>query len=169
MLTLDDCLHRVDAELTSARVAVFGDTQPSTVREDAYGDRGTRSATLSPRPPDEADGKPMTGEERNRAFQSLQPAVQKAYLAFQYAESTRGTRLEDREAYDLITEDGIPSNRGSAGSLTDYELPEFDTWARQLRTARNALREQKYIRRGAARPTRSVVKGSSLENQRDDA
>jgi hypothetical protein len=102
------------------------------------------------------------------AFQGLTPAERKAYLAFFLAESKQGCRLEDREAHKLLDEEGISTDQGDLGELTDYELPNFDTWSRQLRRARMALQEQKYKRRGKAPATRSIVKGSQLENQTSD-
>ena len=65
--------------------------------------------------------------------------MRKAYLAFQYAETLNGRRLEDREAYDWLRENGIDQGKGDVGELIDYKLPAFDTWSRQLRNARNLL------------------------------
>jgi hypothetical protein len=113
------------------------------------------------------EGEPLTGAERDKAFQALEPAVRKAYLAYQYAESKKGGRLEDPEAYELLDEDGI-TDQGNRGELIDYALPILATWSRQLRDARKALGEQKYKRRGH-RTTRSIVKGNQLENQTGDA
>jgi len=116
----------------------------------------------------EIDAKePLTGAERDSAFKALEPAEQKAYLAFQYAESRMGRGLQDRDAHELLEEEGIPSDGGNTGDLIDYEPPNFDTWSRQLRTARRALGEQKR-RRGRGRTTRSIVKVDQIENQTAD-
>jgi hypothetical protein len=116
----------------------------------------------------EDEAKLLTGAARDEAFQSLQPATQRAYLAFEYAESKGGRRLEDREAYDWLAENGITADQGNLGLLVDYTLPGFDTWTRQLREARKTLGEQKYKRRGRARTTRSIVTGTQIENQKGD-
>lgn len=114
------------------------------------------------------EGGPLTGTERDKAFQKLERAVRQAYLSYQFAESKRGCRLEDKEAYDLLVEEGISTDQGNLGELIDYSLPNFQTWSRQLRDARKALREQKYNRRGR-RPARSIVNGNKLENQTGDS
>lgn len=71
--------------------------------------------------------------------------------------------MEDREAYDWLKENGIPSNRGDRGEKTDYKLPVFDTWTRQLREARRLLGESKYSRRGRRRLGKSIVKADQIE------
>jgi hypothetical protein len=109
---------------------------------------------------------PLAGAARKRAFQALELAVKKAYLAFDYAESKAEGKLEDKEAYQLLKEEGIPQE--NSGLLANYELPDFGTWTRYLRKAREALGEQKYQRRGRARPTRSIVTGKQIENQTAD-
>jgi hypothetical protein len=109
----------------------------------------------------------LVGANREELIQGMLPSVRLAYLAFMYAESKAARRLEDREAYDLLNEEGIPSGAGDRGELTEYQLPTFETWSRQLRKAREALGEQKYTRR-AGRPTgRSIVRGSQVEQQQD--
>jgi hypothetical protein len=110
------------------------------------------------------------GEEVTQlTLDDLEPADQKAYLAFQCAESKAGKKLEDREAHDLLKEEGIPDRAGDKGKLIDYRLPSFDTWAKQLRNARKALGEQKYKRRGRARIGRSIVAGDQIETQHDES
>ncbi len=74
----------------------------------------------------------------------LEPATRKAYMSFTYAEAKAERRLQDRDAYDLLEEQGIDVE---SGELTDYELPEFSNWSRYLRKARNATGEQKYTPR----------------------
>jgi hypothetical protein len=96
----------------------------------------------------------------------MEPAVRRAYLAFCYAETKAGKRLEDREAYNLLRDEGIPDD---AGELGDYKLPHaFDTWARYLRDARNVLDERKYTRRGGRPVGKSIVKGDQIEQLRAD-
>ena len=114
-------------------------------------------------------GAGLTPEQRKAAFGQLQPAVRKAYLAFQYAETMRGRRLEDREAHDWLKEDGIDQDKLSAGELADYEVPTtFDTFRRYVTEARQALGESKHTRR-AGRPTgRSIASGREIERQRGD-
>jgi hypothetical protein len=41
-------------------------------------------------------------------------------------------------------------------------LPAFDTWAKQLRNARNPLGEQKYTRRGGRPTGRSIVASKEI-------
>jgi len=96
----------------------------------------------------------------------LKPSDRKAYLAYQYAETMVGRRLQDREAYDWLEENGIDTSRGDVGELADYELPAFDTWAKQLRNARKPLGEQKYTRRGGRAAGKSIVAGKDVEYQR---
>lgn len=79
---------------------------------------------------------------RYAGLAKLSPAHRKAYLAFLYAELKRGERLEDRVAWELLRDDGIQDVNQS--DLQDYELPEFDTWSRYLRSARNSIRERKH-------------------------
>jgi hypothetical protein len=105
------------------------------------------------------------GQQTADILAHLEPAARKAYFAFVYAESKAGKQVGDREAYNLLNEEGIPDDAGSRGELADYRLPAFETWVRQLRTARRALGEQKYNRR-AGRPTgKSIVKGHEIEHQ----
>ena len=44
--------------------------------------------------------------------------MRKAYLAFQYAETLNGRRMEDRDAYDWLHENGIDLGKGDRGELT---------------------------------------------------
>src|SRR5262249_41034499 len=88
----------------------------------------------------------LTPDQRQEAIRNLQPAVRKAYLACEYGGARAGKDMEDREAYHWFKEEGPPDENdpGDWGELAGYRLPGPDTWARQLRKARNALREQKY-------------------------
>lgn len=96
-------------------------------------------------------------ESRRAALEKLPRAAQMAYWSFRYTESKVGRQLKDREAWDLLREEGLPAKNRFA----DYELPEFDTWARYLRQARESLGEQKYSPRGS-RAARSVVRRRDL-------
>jgi hypothetical protein len=110
--------------------------------------------------------KPAAGGEA--VLRQLEPAVRKAYLAFQYAQTMNGRRLPDPEAYDWLKENGIDSDKGDVGELGDYQLPAFDTWSRQLRFARNLLGEQKYTRRAGRKHGQSIAKGNQIEYQKGD-
>ena len=92
----------------------------------------------------------------------MRPAYRKAYLAFQYAESKAGKRLQDREAYELLKDEGIPTDKGDLGQLADYELPAFATWSRQVRKARKLLGDQKYTPRAGRTTSKSVVKREEI-------
>ncbi|MCC6127400.1 MAG: hypothetical protein IT426_20775 [Pirellulales bacterium] len=101
--------------------------------------------------------------DRGAILRGLQPADRKAYLSFQYAESKVGKKLEDREAYDILNEEDIPTDEGDLGELVDYKLPAFGTWAKQLRNARKPLGDQKYTCRGGRTAGQSIVSGREIE------
>ena len=109
---------------------------------------------------------PGDGPNRYAALETLQPKEYKAWLSFEYAETKAGRRLQDRDAWDWLTENGTDST--GSGELANYELPAFDTWARYLRIARNAVGEQKHRRRTPPTPGRSVVRGDKLDRQKPD-
>ena len=102
-------------------------------------------------------GRATSGDkEKNNGIEALRPAARKAYLTYQVAELKAGSRLEDREAYDLLKEKGLSDNTNGLGELDEYPLPTFDTWVRHLREARQSLGEQKSSPR-AGRASGSVV------------
>ncbi len=105
-------------------------------------------------------------EDPNRyaALGKLQLAFQKAWFSFVYAEAKQETRLEDRQAWDWLTENGIEND--DEGILKGYELPTFDTWSRQLRRARKAVGEQKYTPQKDKQPSRSIIPANKHEPQR---
>lgn len=107
------------------------------------------------------------GGEPNRyaALDKLKPAHRKAWFSFVYAEAKSKRRLEDRDAYNWIEENGIDPDEEQSGELVDYKLPSFETWDRYLREARKATGEQKYTPRRGRETGRSVVKGSKIEQQ----
>jgi hypothetical protein len=82
-------------------------------------------------------------------LEKCKPSELKAYYSYKLAEERAERRLEDREAYDLLDE--LLADEDSieqfTGELTDYKLPSFGTWSRQLRTARSATKERKYTPR----------------------
>ena len=92
---------------------------------------------------------------RVEKIRNLRPAARKAYFAFKAAELKAERRLEDQEAFDILKEEGIPE--GDQGELTDYQLPDKETWCRYLRLARRALGEQKYTRRRGRSHGKSIV------------
>jgi hypothetical protein len=128
--------------------------------------RAGRAAGASP--DQQAGGRPEgAGPSREQLIQQMKPSVRKAYYAFEYAQSRTGKGLTDREAYDLLTEEGIAEGAGDQGELTDYELPRFDTWTGHLRRARNSLGEQKHTRRAGRTHGPSIVRADQIEGQQD--
>ncbi len=140
----------IDMRLLEGKIAAEPD--------EGKGNGGNKTAS----PPDPED------PDRYAALSKLQPAHRKAYLSFLYAEAKTEKRLEDRDAYDWLKENGIDSDKEEDTELTDYELPSFDTWGRQLREARRATGEQKYTPRRAKVSGRSIVKGTEVEQQHGD-
>lgn len=113
---------------------------------------------------DSASAKRVEPENLKEKLASVQAAERKAYHAFSTAELRAERRLEDREAYDLLEENGLPGNMNDCLELTDYTLPQFETWARQLRAARKALGEQKYTRRTGRPLSGSIAKAKELDH-----
>ena len=107
----------------------------------------------------EGDGTASTaGAQRGaEAFLKLGKVIQLAYWSFQAIESNSGRKLEDREAYDILTENELPTDKGDLGGLADYEPPAFGTWARYLRDARKAMGESKYAKRSGRRHGKSIA------------
>jgi hypothetical protein len=101
-------------------------------------------------------------------IRQMEPAVRLAWLSYCYAEVKAAKRLEDREAYNLVNEEGIPEGAGDRGELSDYELPSFDTWSRYLRDARRLLGESKYTRRHGRPYGKSVVRQDENERPASD-
>jgi hypothetical protein len=87
--------------------------------------------------------------ENVESLEQCKPSERQAYYSYKLAEARAERRLEDREAYDLLDE--LLADEDSieqfTGELTDYKLPSFGTWSRQLRTARRATNERKYTPR----------------------
>jgi hypothetical protein len=130
--------------------------------------------------PDEGEGRggagTAPGQEqlplaptRESVRRRLEPAVRKAYLAYQYAEGCVERRLEDREAYEWLRENGIDQGKSDLDELTDYELPDsLETFRRYLGTARKSLGESKYTRRAGRKLGRTIARGSEIEYQKGD-
>ena len=149
------------------------DVTPQQAEED------DSAGPVSPAAEQEDGGQESAGEPSSKPQEEqvspLVPAAKKAYYSYSWAErkltEAGYAKVTDRQAYDWFRDNGLPDEREAtdlAGELEGYELPAFDTWSRQVRTARDVLRSQKYSRR-AGRPTgRSVVRESEIENQRGD-
>jgi len=99
-------------------------------------------------------------------LKSLPNSVRRAYLACEFAESAKGKSLEDREAHEYIREYGFSQNAGDLGELENYDVPEsFETFARYVRVARNALDEQKYTPRAGRPQGPSVANANQVERR----
>ena len=110
-----------------------------------------------------------SGAAREAVLRDLKPSVRKAYLAFQYAETMNERRLEDRDAYNWLRDNGIDQGKGDLGELTDYEPRlSFATWGRQVREARGRLGEQKHTRRAGRAAGSSIVRRDEIEYQKGD-
>ncbi|GAG04723.1 unnamed protein product, partial [marine sediment metagenome] len=121
------------------------------------------------RPPRNRDEtEQLSVPQQTDILKRLQPAQRKAYLSYEFTESKAGKRLEDRDAYNLLQDERFSEDADDLRELTDYELPAFDTWTRHLRSARNALDEQKYTRRHGRPLGGSVVKADEIEYQHGD-
>ncbi len=88
---------------------------------------------------------PKETQNSAKSLESIKPSERLAYYSYKLAEAKAVRRLEDREAYDLLSENDL--SEYFVGDLEDYQLPAFGTWARQLRTARKATNERKYTPR----------------------
>ncbi len=104
------------------------------------------------------------GAERQVLLQKLKPCQREAYYAYQYATA----RLEDQ-----TTDVKDPTDKKIYQWLKDYgyrdyRLPEFETWTRHLRVAREVLGEQRnkspHDRGGRSiiRPSRSKRSSSKV-------
>jgi len=145
-----------------------GETETGALATASVGAGITAGPSMTTDSPLTAEDEPLSPEKRAKMWATLQPCERQAYLSFEHAQTKHERQLEDKEAYDFLKENGIERNAGDLENLKDYEPPTFDTWSRQLRKARQQLRENKYRRRGAPRTTRSIVKGDEIENQKGD-
>jgi hypothetical protein len=125
---------------------------------------GTGRAVAAPEQPAIA-----SDDARKAALLALEPADQRAYYTYAYAEMKLGTTT-DRQAHQWLSDNGLPDEKDSpelAKALGNYKLPTLATWSKQLRNARLALREQKHTRRAGRSPGGSVVPASDLDSQTD--
>jgi hypothetical protein len=109
-----------------------------------------------------------SGATREATRLKLEPADQKAYYTYSYAESKLGTTT-DQQAHKWLSDNGLPDEKDSpelAKALAGYRLPSFPTWSKQVRNARRALGEQKHTRRTGRSPGGSVLPASELDSQR---
>lgn len=176
--------HAVQARLVSAglsadwqrltapaAVAMLARTSTPQAETSTPGTRQSEGIGVGPQEnkPPALGGTKATGDEPNRyaALDKLKPAYRKAYLAFLCAEAKTERRLQDRDAWDWLNENG--TDGAGSGELDGYELPTFASWARYLRSARQAVGEQKYTPR-SARPTGgSIVHADELDRQEPGA
>ncbi len=87
-----------------------------------------------------------TNGDAKKNLADLQPADRKAYFSFLYAEAKKNVRLEDREAYEYLKTEGISIEGHELGELSDYVLPTFATWAKQLRGLSGFLCQRVWVR-----------------------
>lgn len=128
---------------TAATATPSIDATPGTTQGE--GKDGRPQDGIAPAPGD-ATGT-ATNAETNRyaVLAKLPDSPRKAYFSFLYAEAANERRLDDREAWEWLQENG--TDIAGAGELDGYDLPEFGTWARYLRRARKKMGEQKYTPR----------------------
>ena len=120
-----------------------------------------------PKRPEVPEEAVSTSRGRDDQIQQLEPAVRRAYRAYEYAEWKAEQRLQDKEAYDQLKANGFLKDSKDWGDLEDYKLPAFGTWAKYLRTARKALGESKYTRRHARTQGKSIVSANQIEPRTD--
>lgn len=154
---LEPRLKTVEKHGGGENVTVWGGVAPAhekkpVVKECSFGIVGQSNEVV---PPDST-------ESRAEVLRKLRPAERKAFLSYEHAERRAGRALRDADAHKLLQEHGFCDDRGDAGELTDYELPEFETWSRQLRSARSRLGASKYTRRASRAKGRSVVNAKDL-------
>jgi len=97
-------------------------------------------------------------QARQETIANLAEAPRQAYYSFEAVEGKAGKKLEDKEAYKLLKEEGI----------AEYELPPFDNWSRYLRQARQALNEQKHNRRRGRTHGKSIARQDQIEQPERD-
>ncbi len=100
-------------------------------------------------------------EDRELILNSLKPAVRRAILAYEHAEKQiESPHILDRDAWNLLKEQGV--REPDSTELVDYCPPAFATFARHLRTARKALKEQKHQPRAVRTAGKSVVSSDEI-------
>ena len=133
--------------------------------DSAPADQLTLKSEGNKKPP---DGNPGESTNRYDKLDEVNTAAQKAYVSFLYAEAKAKHKLEDRDAYDWIHENGFDKSDGCYDKLENYTLPAFDTWCRYLRIARKATCEQKYTPRHGRATGRSIVSVDEIEHQHEE-
>jgi len=137
------------------------DTLPDETAAEPSGRAGVEAVS-------ESNGGKPDDDSTNRyeKLDGLTPSVRKAYFSFAYAEAVNEGRMEDKEAYEWLRENGIDASKGNAGELEDYDLPYFETWSRYLRKARKATGQRKYTPRRGKPAGGSIVRGDQIESQK---
>jgi len=92
-------------------------------------------------------------------LESAPKPSKRAYASYLYAEQNLPRDPTDREAYEWLVEND-PAWRTS--DITDYNLPNFQTWLRHLRTARKIMGTQKNTPRHGRGGSGSVVNSSDI-------
>ena len=101
---------------------------------------------------------------------TMEPADQKAYYTYAYAESKLETTT-DCQAYEWLKDNGLPDETDSpelAKALAGYKPPSFATWSKQLRNARRVLGQQKHTRRAVRSSGGTIVPAAEVDSQRDE-
>jgi hypothetical protein len=159
-------------EAEAAKLEVQGNLEGATLAVGKTGQRegtgGTGSGTLPADSEGQGEGHggaDLSPAEKQAILAHLEPHIRKAYFAFQYAQTMRERRLEDREAYDWLKEHDIDQDKGDVGELAEYKLPDFDNFRRYVSAARKPLGENKYTRRGVRPTGRSIARSHEIEHQ----
>jgi len=96
---------------------------------------------------------PASGNQKLKKVNEFAKGVRLAYLSYALATGEQGKdptdpkshvykELTDKEAYEFLKEYDF-TKLGREEEFYDYKLTSFDSWSRQLRTARAELEEQK--------------------------
>ena len=103
---------------------------------------------------------PPHEEGREEKIRILWPSIRNAYLAFEFAVSKAGRILTDREAHDILKEEGV--RRNGSGELIDYDLPCYATFTSYCTKARIELGEQKHTKRRGRSHHNSIVRPGEI-------
>ena len=123
------------------QLRLMGSTEDQAAESETKVDSSLSPASTEPEQREENRVKDLAvpdtnGTDRDAKTKELELAIKNAYFSFKHAEAQNDRRLEDREAYDWLKENGIDTDKGDIEELADYRLPAFDTWIKQLRKAR---------------------------------
>jgi hypothetical protein len=95
--------------------------------------------------------------------EELTPTARLAYLSYVYASQQMAvTNPKDEDAHKWLKERAPLKGRGT-GDLSDYDPPGLESWTRYLRTARQALGEQKHKSRTARNSGSSIVRSDEID------